>query len=121
MNNSLPGQLTYAHDVIGMIHTVFLYCVYSRIYITTATVKIGGMHVDHQRLTRYLFGMQTGRICQPIVWVYDIKLLLTGYHAGHNGIIIDLFMQIVRITPREFDASQVICMQIIEIGINMIT
>ena len=121
VNNRLTCQLTYTHDAISMVHTVLFNGVNSRIHITTASVKVCSVYMDNQRFSRNLLSMNTSRISQPVVRVNNIKLLLTSHHTGYNRIVIDFFMQIIRISSRKLHATQIIGMHIIKICINMVT
>ena len=120
-NNRLPGKVTYRNDMVGPIHSVFLNGKNRRIDIAPAAVEIGCMDMYHQRFSRNLLGVYPGWIRQPVVRVYDVAGIGASYHTGHNRIIIYLFEQIVGITPRKFDTTQIIGMQIIEIGVNVIS
>lgn len=53
--------------MIGMIHTIFLNGINCGVHITTTTVKVSSMYVNHQWFARYLFCMNTGRISQPVM------------------------------------------------------
>ena len=120
MNNCLTCQLTYTHDTVSMVHTILFNRINGRVHITTASVKVCGVHMDNQRFSWNLLSMNTCRISQPVVWVNNIKLLLTSYHTGYNRIVVDFFMQIIRISSWEFHATQIIGMHIIEVCINMV-
>ncbi len=84
--------------MVGLKHAVTLDAKHRRVYIATRTVVVGGVNVYHQRLARHLLGVNAGRICQPVVGVYDVKLFGTCHNAGHYGVIVDLLKEIVGIT-----------------------
>ena len=102
-----------------MQHTVPFDIIHRRIYITPASVEIGRMHVNNQRFTAHLLGVNTGRIGEPIMGMNDIELNRTGNHPGYNRVIIYLLHQIIGVTSRKFDTPQIIGFQIIKIRINM--
>ena len=120
MDHSLTGQFAHTHDVVGIVHTILLNGIHCRIDIAATTVKISSMHMDHQWLTRYLLGMYPCRISQPVMRMNDIKLLLTCYHPGNDRVVIDLFVQVVRIASGELDTSQIIRIEIVEVSVDMI-
>ena len=120
VNNSATSKLGYAHDTIGMIHTILLNRINSRIDFATRTVKIRSMHMDAKRLSANHFGMYSGRVSQPVMRMNDIKLLLTGYYSGNDREIINFFVQVPGITTSKLHTPQIIHMHIRKIGINMI-
>ena len=120
MDHSLTGQFTHTHDVVGIIHAILLNGIHCRIDIAATTVEISSVHMNHQWFARHLLGMNSCRIRQPVVRMNDIKLLLTRYHPGNDRIVIDLFMQIVRITSGKFDASQIIRIETTEVSVDMV-
>ena len=54
-NNNSTGQITYGHYMIGSIHSPFFYSVNNRVHLSTTSIKIGGMNVDYEWLSAYLF------------------------------------------------------------------
>ena len=83
INDSLPGQFTYTHDAISIIHSILFYAINRRIDITSTPVKISCVNVNDQWFSTYLLGMNSCRISQPIMSMYDIKLLLACNHTCH--------------------------------------
>ena len=51
MNNCLTCQLTYTHDTVSMVHTILFNRINGRVHITTASVKVCGVHMDNQRFS----------------------------------------------------------------------
>ena len=51
----------------------------------------------------------------------DFKFLLTGYDTRYDGIVVYLFVQIVRITSGKLNTPEIIGILIIEISLYMIT
>ena len=96
-----------------MQHTVPFDIIHRRIYITPASVEICRMHVNNQRFTAHLLGVNTGRIGEPIMGMNDIELNRTGNHPGYNRVIIYLLHQIIGVTSRKFDTTQIIGFKII--------
>lgn len=115
-----PGKLGHTHDTVGMIHTVLLDRIDSRIDFSARTVKIRSMHMDTKRFAAHHLGVHTGRISQPVMRMNNVELLLTGYYSGNNRKIVDFLVQISRITSCKLHTSQIIDMHIGEIGINMV-
>ena len=50
----------------------------------------------------------------------DVELLLAGYHAGNDGEVIDLFMQVARIATGKLHTTQVVDVHVGEVCINMV-
>ena len=108
LDHGLTRQVAHAYDMIRLVHTALLDGIYRRVHVAAAAVKVGCMHVDHQRLTRDMLGKHTGRIGQPVVRVDDVKVQRVGQHRSHCLVVADLFDQVVRVTTRETDTSQVV-------------
>ena len=104
----LARQLAHAHDTVRVVHTVLFDTVDRGIHISTTPVEVRGMHMNHQWLPADLLGMDTRRIGQPIVCMNDVELLLPGYNSCHDGIIVDLLVQVVRIATGKLHAAQII-------------
>ena len=120
IDNCATGKLRYAHNAIGVIHSVLFHRIDSRINLSSRTVKISGMNMNAERLAAYHFRMHTGRIGQPVVCVDNVKLLLTRHHSGYNRKVIDFFMQISRITAGKVHTAKVVDVHIREIRIDMV-
>ncbi len=121
VDDGLTGQFTHAHDVVGVVHTVLFDGIDGGIHIAAAAVKISCVNVYDQRFAAHLLGVYACGICKPVMRVDYVKLLSACHHAGHNGVIVYLLMQIVRVSAGELYATQVIGVQIVEIGIDMVT
>ena len=121
INNCAASQLGYAHDTVGIVHTVLLDGIDRWIHFSTRTIEIRSMHMNAQWTSTHHLGMYTSRISQPVVCMDNVELFLAGYYTGYNGEVVDLFMQIARITSSKLHTSQVVDMQIREISINMVT
>ena len=78
------------------------------------------MNVYHERFAGDVLRVYAGRICQPVVGVYDVTLYGAGDHACDDRVVVDLFKQIVGITARELDTAQVVQPEVIEICIYMV-
>ena len=50
----------------------------------------------------------------------DIVVLLAGDDAGHDGVVVDLFLQIVGIAPGKFDTAEVVGESVGEIGVDVV-
>ena len=120
INHRTAGQFGHTHDTVGMIHTVLLNRINSRIDFSARTVKIRSVHMNTKRFAAHHLGVHTGRISQPVMRMDNIKLLLTGYYSGNNRKVVDFLVQISRITSCKLHTSQIIDMHIGEIGINMV-
>ncbi len=53
------------------------------------------MDVNHKRLARYLFGMDSGGICEPVVRVDHVIVDGAGYDSCTYGVVVDLFYKVV--------------------------
>ena len=117
----LPCQFTDAHDTVCMVHAILLYAIYHRVDMASATVKICRMDMYDQRCARQLLCVDSSRICQPVMRMNDVKLLLTCNDTCDDTVVIDFFIQIVRITPGELYATNIISVDITEIRIDVVT
>ena len=61
VDNSLASELRYTHDTVCIVHTILLYAVNGRVYLTTTTVEVSSMNMDAERLTTNLLSMNTCR------------------------------------------------------------
>ena len=58
----------------------------------SGAVVFCGMHVYHKGLATKLFGCDAGRICQPVVGMYDVKIAaVAGDLCTYKGIAGDFF------------------------------
>lgn len=121
VDDGLAGQLTDTHDAVCMVHSVFFDAVYGWVHISAATVEIRCMDVDDKRLSRYILGVYPCWIGEPVVGMDDLVFLLTCYDTGHNGVVVDLFVQIVGITARELYTAQIVGGTVVEIRIDVVT
>ncbi len=53
------------------------------------------MDVDHKGLARYLLGMDSGGICEPVVRVDHVIVDGAGYDSCTYGVVVDLFYKVV--------------------------
>ena len=109
LNYRAACEFTHAHDMITFIHTALLNRIHSRVHITTAAVKISGMHMDNQWFSSNLLGKYTSRVGQPIMAVDDIKIQTMCQHTGYSFVVIDLFYQVIWITTRKTNTTQLVC------------
>ena len=121
VDDSLTGQFAHAHDVVGVVHTVLLDCIYGGVHVTAAAVKISCVDVYDQRLAAHLLGVYACGISKPVMRVNYIKLLGAGHYACHYRVVVYLLVKVVRISARELYATQIIGVHIAEIGIDMVT
>ena len=96
--NGLTGEVAHGDDVVGVGHTVLLYSEHGGIDIAARAVEVGGVYMDHQRLSCHLLGMDAGGIGEPVVGVDYVEIECAGYDAGADGIIVYLLKKIVRVT-----------------------
>ena len=108
LNHRAACEFTHAHDMITFIHTALLNRIYSRVYITTTTIKIRCMHMDNQWFASNLLGKYTSRVGQPIMAVDDIKIQTMRQHTGYSLVVIDLFYQVIWITTRKTNTTQLV-------------
>ena len=109
-----------AHDAVGMIHTVALNGVDGGIDVAARAVEIRGVDVHHEGFSAHLLGMYARGIREPVVGVDNIVVLLAGDDAGHDGVVVDLFLQVVGIAPRKFDTAEVVGESVGEIGVDVV-
>ena len=105
-----------------MVHTVLLDAIYRGVNLTTRAVEVGSMNMDAQWLSAYHLGMYTCGVCEPVVSVNQVEFLATGQYARDDAEVIDFVMQIAGITAGKLYAAHIVeALQIIEIGIEMVT
>ena len=75
--------------------------------------------MDTERFSTDLLSVNAGRESQPIVRMNNIKFLSTGHLTCNNRVVINLLVQISRITSRKLHRTEIIHVHVIEIGINM--
>ena len=104
-----------------MIHSVLLNTVNRRIYLSSGTVKICCMNMYAKRFTANHFGMNTGRICKPIVSMNQIELLTTSQYTCYNREIIYLLVEVSRVATGKSDTTQIVQpLQVIKVSIQMV-
>ena len=79
------------------------------------------MHVDAQRLSTHLLGVDTCGEGKPVVSMNDVELLRTSHHSCNDRIVIDFVVKVGRISTSKAHTAEVIDIHIIEVGIDMIT
>ena len=90
----LACQLRHTHDAVGIIHSVFLNRIHRRVHISSAPVKIRGMHVDAERFATNPLGMDAGWVSKPVVGVDDVEILGASHHSSYYGIVVYLIVEI---------------------------
>ena len=121
VDDRLAGQFRYAHDAVGIIHTVLLNTIDSRIHLTTRTVEVSCMYVNAERLTAHILGMDTSWIGKPIMSMNDIELFGSCHNASNYRVVVDLIVQIAGITTGKLHSTQIIDVHIIEVCVDMLT
>ena len=53
--------------------------------------------------------------------MYDVELLGAGYYAGYYRVVVDLLVQVVGIASGELYATQIVGIEIAEIGVDVVT
>ena len=101
-DNGFAREVAYTDDMVAMVHSVFFDSVNRGIWFSAAAVELGGVHVDNQRFSADAFGVQAGRVGEPVVRMDDVVLIRSGNNAGYDGIVIGFFENITRITARKF-------------------
>ena len=120
-NNGLAGQIADGDDVVGLIHAIFFNSEHRWVDITAGAVEVGGMYMDHERLSGHLLCVDSGGICEPVVGVDHIEVKGASDHAGANRIVVDLFEKIVGVAAGEFETSEIVGAHVVEVGINMVS
>ena len=120
VDDGAAGEFRNAHDAVGMVHAVALNGVDRGVDIAARAVEIRGVDVHHQRLSAHLLGVDARGIGEPVVGMDDVILLLSGNDTRHDGVVVDLFLQIVGIAARKLDATQVVGEPIGEIGVDVV-
>ena len=62
LDNGATGEFAHSHDMIGVVHTVFLDSEHGGIHISARTVEVGSVNMDHEGFASHLLGMDTGGI-----------------------------------------------------------
>ena len=96
-DNCSAREVAHGDDVVGLIHAVFLDSEHNGVHVAAATVVVGGMHVNHQRLAANLLGVDAGRIGEPVVRVDYVELGSASNNAGNNRIVVDFLHEVLRI------------------------
>ena len=120
VDDRAAGEFRNAHDAVGMVHAVALNGVDRGVDIAARAVEIRGVDVHHQRFAAHLLGVDARGIGEPVVGMDDVILLLPSDDARHDGVVVDLFLQIVGIAARKLDATQVVGEPIGEIGVDVV-
>ena len=94
--------------MVRFLHTALLNREDGGVHIATAAVEIRRMHMDNQWLTADMLCEYTRRIGQPIMAVDDVEIQTVRQHTRYRFVVTDLLNQVIRITARETDASEVI-------------
>ena len=84
----VPCQVADSHNLIGRLHSTFLYVEDPGInHVLSTAVERGGVDMDHKRLAGQLLGGNSSQIGQPVVGMDDIELIFmlhgdrTTYHS----------------------------------------
>ncbi len=81
--------------MVGVGHTVALDSVYGGVGLSSRTVVLGSVNVNHQWLAGHLLGMDAGRIGEPVVTMDDVEINCAGNDACGDRVIVDFFENIV--------------------------
>ena len=120
VDDGVPGEIAHTDDVVGMVHAVLLDAVHLRVHLSAASVEIGGVDVDDHRLATHVFGVDTCWIGEPVVGMDDVELLPACDDACADGVIVDFFQEVVRISAGKLDATQIVHMHVIEICVDVV-
>ena len=120
IDDRLSREFRHAHDAVSVVHTVFLNGIDGGVHLSARTVEVSGVHVNHQGTSAHLFGVDAGRIGEPVVGMDNVVLLLSGNDASHDGIVVDFFLQVVGIFSRKLDAAQIVGLAIGEVSIDVV-
>ncbi len=83
--------------MVGLHHAVALDGEHRGVDVASRAVIVGGVDMYHQRFAGHLLGVDSRRICQPVMGVDDIAGDGAGYHPGHDGVVVDFLQQVVGI------------------------
>ena len=86
VDDDIAGEVTHCNDLIGLYHSPAFDVVHLCVDIFTATVKLGGVDMNYQRLPRYFFRHNTGNVSQPVMGVNYIELFVQRHGGRHQGI-----------------------------------
>ena len=78
------------------------------------------MNMDTQRFATYLLGMDTSGEGEPVVSVDNIKLLRAGHLSGNDRVVINLLVQVARITTGKLHRTKVVHVHIVKVGVDML-
>jgi hypothetical protein len=89
LNHGAACEIADGDDVVSIVHAVFFDAEHCGVHIASAAVKVGGMHMDYERLAGNLLGMDAGRVSEPVVGVYYVEIKCAGNYAGANRVVVD--------------------------------
>ena len=65
--------------------------------------------------------MNASRIGEPVVRVDEVEILAPCQHSGNDGEVVNLLVQVARITSGETDAAHIVKpLQVVEVRIEMV-
>ena len=120
VNHRLAGQFRYAHDAVGIVHTILLDAVDGGVHLATRTVEVGSMDVDAQGLSADLLGVDACRISQPVMGMNDVVVEGTSHHTGDDGIVVDFLVQVARIAASKLHGAQIVDVHVVEVSIQVV-
>ncbi len=120
LDDGAARQVGDGDDVVGMRHAVLLDAEHCRVDVAARAVEVGGVDVYDEGLAGDVLGVYAGRVCQPVVRVYDVAGHRTRYHAGDYRVVVDLLEYVVGVTPGELQAAQVVELHVAEVGVYMV-
>ena len=103
VNNNIAGVVAHGNNAVGRHHAATFDIKHAGIDVFAATVKFGGVYVNHQGFAAYLLGGNTGHVGKPIVGVNHVELMLRSHGGGHHRIAFHLFHQVLAILTRKLE------------------
>ncbi len=76
--------------------------------------------MNHKRLAAHLLGVNAGGISEPVVRVNDIEVERARYHTSHYRVVVNLLNEVVGITARELQASQVVGVHVVKVTVDVV-
>ena len=81
-------------------HTFLFYIIDDGIAVVFApTVVLSCMYMHHQWLATDTLGDKPCLIGEPVMCVYDIKIILASHGSCYQGITIDFLQEVIPILP----------------------
>ena len=120
VDDRLPRQFAHAHDAVGVVHAVLLYRIDRGVDLSARPVEVGGVDVYAERLSAHLLGVYASWEGEPVVGVDDVEVLGPCHHSRYDGVVVDLLVEVGRVSACKLHGSQFVDVHVAEVGIDMV-